>query len=138
MVLVTSLFEGLADDTVTSIGCLSQAIPTAVILYDLIPLIHRSPYLDDPSAAEWYENKIGHLRRADLLLAISDSSRQEGMRCLGFPETQVVNISTAADAHFRKQSIDSERQAAVFQRYGFERPFVMYTGASIIARTSKA
>ncbi|WP_349616753.1 glycosyltransferase [Azotobacter salinestris] len=128
VVVVTSLFEGLGDNAVTSIGCLNQTIPTAVILYDLIPLIHRSPYLDDPSAAEWYENKIGHLRRADLLLAISDSSRQEGMRCLGFPETQVVNISTAADAHFRKQSIDSERQAAVFQRYGFERPFVMYTG----------
>ncbi|MBB3102473.1 glycosyltransferase [Azomonas macrocytogenes] len=128
VVLVTSLFEGLGDDAVSSIGSLNQTIPTAVILYDLIPLIHRSPYLDNPSVAEWYENKIGHLRRADLLLAISESSRQEGIRYLGFSEAQVVNISTAADAHFHKQPITSERQASVLQRYGFEQPFVMYTG----------
>lgn len=128
VILLTSLFEGLGDDAVTSIGCLSQTIPTAVILYDLIPLINRTPYLDNPSVAEWYESKIGHLRRADLLLAISESSRQEGIQYLGFPEGQVVNISTAADAHFYKQPIDPERQAAVLRRYGFERSFVMYTG----------
>ncbi|SEI53248.1 Glycosyltransferase involved in cell wall bisynthesis [Azotobacter beijerinckii] len=128
VILLTSLFEGLGDDAVTSIGCLSQEIPTAVVLYDLIPLINRTPYLDNPSVAEWYESKIGHLRHADLLLAISESSRQEGIRYLGFPEDQVVNISTAADAHFYKQPIDPEQQAAVLRRYGFERSFVMYTG----------
>jgi glycosyltransferase involved in cell wall biosynthesis len=128
VVLVTSLFEGFLDDAVTSIGSLCQSIPTAVILYDLIPLINRSPYLDDPSVAKWYERKIGHLRRADLLLAISESSRQEGIQCLGFSEEQIVNISTAADKRFYKQSITPERQAAVLRRYGLERSFVMYTG----------
>lgn len=128
VVLVTSLFEGFVDDAVTSIGSLCQSIPTAVILYDLIPLINRSPYLDDPSVAKWYESKIGHLRRADLLLAISESSRQEGIQCLGFSEEQIVNISTAADKHFCKKSITTELEAAVLHRYGLERPFVMYTG----------
>lgn len=128
VVLVTSLFEGFVDDAVTSIGSLCQSIPTAVILYDLIPLMNRSPYLDDPSVAKWYESKIGHLRRADLLLAISESSRQEGIQCLGFSEEQIVNISTAADKHFCKQSITPERKAAVLRRYSLERPFVMYTG----------
>lgn len=128
VVIVSSLFEGLVDDAVTSIGGLSQTVPTAVILYDLIPLINRSPYLDNPLVAEWYEGKLGQLRRADLLLAISESSRQEGIRYLGFPEGQVVNISTAADKHFHKQSIDLERQAALLRKYGLEQPFVMYTG----------
>lgn len=128
VVLVTSLFEGFGDDAVTSIGSLSQTIPTAVILYDLIPLINRTPYLDNPSVAEWYESKIGHLRRAELLLAISNSSRQEGIQYLGFPEERVINISTAADAHFYRKSINPEQQAVVLRRYGIEHSFVMYTG----------
>lgn len=72
VVLVTSLFEGLSDDAVTSIGMLARTVPTAVILYDLIPLIQRDHYLANPIVEGWYENKLDHLRRADLLLAISE------------------------------------------------------------------
>lgn len=128
IVLVTSLFEGLGDDAVTSVGRLSANVPTAVILYDLIPLIRRHPYLDNPVVEAWYENKIGHLRRADLLLAISASSRQEGIDHLNFPPSACVEISTAADAHFQPESLAPERAASVRQRYGLTRPFVMYTG----------
>lgn len=128
IVLVSSLFEGLSDDAVTSIGMLSLTIPTAVILYDLIPLIQRRPYLENPVVEVWYENKLDHLRRANLLLAISESSRQEGIQYLGFPDEACVNISTAADQHFQPQQIDCEKEQEVRRRYGLNRPFVMYTG----------
>ncbi len=128
LVLVSSLFEGLGDDAITSIGSLSSAFPTAVILYDLIPLIHPHPFLDNPVIKRWYENKIGHLRRAGLLLAISESSRQEAVRHLDFPDTDVVNISTAAEPHFKPMQISAEREAEIRSRYGLNRPFVMYTG----------
>jgi glycosyltransferase involved in cell wall biosynthesis len=128
MVLVTSLFEGLGDDAVTSIGALSRDVPTAVIHYDLIPLIYRNPYLVSPPVEAWYENKLDHLRRAHLLLAISESSRQEVIRCLGLSEETVVNISTAAHSHFGPELIDDGREQQVLQRYGIEKPFVMYTG----------
>ena len=128
VVLVTSLFEGLSDDAVSSVGLLSRTVPTAVILYDLIPLIQRHHYLQNPVVEAWYENKLDHLRRADILLAISESSRQEGIRYLGFSETDCVRISTAADAHFRPTTIDAEEEEAIRKRYGLARPFVMYTG----------
>jgi len=128
VVLVSSLFEGLGDDAVTSVAMLSANFPTAVVLYDLIPFIRRQPYLDNPVVEAWYENKIGHLRRADLLLAISASSRQEGIDHLGFPAAACVEISTAADGHFRPETIDPERASTIRQRYGLVRPFVMYTG----------
>lgn len=128
IVLVSSLFEGLVDDAVTSIGKLSCTVPTAVILYDLIPLIQRQPYLENPVVEAWYENKLDHLRRADLLLAISESSRQEGIRYLGFPAETCVNISTAVDPQFKPQQIDRGREQEVRQRYGLDLPFVMYTG----------
>lgn len=128
VVLVTSLFEGLSDDAVTSVGMLARTVPTAVILYDLIPLIQRHHYLANPVVEQWYENKLDHLRRADLLLAISESSRQEGMRHLGFPDTACVTVSTAADAHFRPLAVSAARAAEIRTRYGLRRPFVMYTG----------
>jgi len=128
MVFVTSLFEGLGDDAVTSIGLMGNNIPTAVILYDLIPLIHHQPYLENPVVESWYENKLDHMRRGNLFLAISESSRQEGIDYLGFSEDISVNISTAADSHFKPQSISENRELEIRNKYGLKDSYVMYTG----------
>lgn len=128
VVLVTSIFEGLVDDGVTSVGRLSQTVPTAAILYDLIPLINRDQYLSNPLVEEWYENKLNCLRRADLLLSISESTRQEGIQHLGFPSEQIVNLSTAADPQFVVRKIDATAESKLRSHYGLERDYVMYTG----------
>jgi glycosyltransferase involved in cell wall biosynthesis len=128
VIYVTSLFEGYVDDAVTSIGLLSAEFPTAVTLFDLIPYIYPDPYLENPGVAAWYHEKIASLRRADLCLAISDSSRLEGIDQLGLPEQWVVNVSTDADTYFRHISISSEQEAAVRSRHALTRPFIMYTG----------
>lgn len=128
MVLVSSLFEGFADDVVTSIGRFSDEIPTAVILYDLIPYIHRALYLKDPSHERWYFEKLSYLRQADLLLSISESSRQESIRYLGADERSVINISAAAGAQFSPRNISAARRCELNERYGLKRQVVMYTG----------
>ncbi|MBY0582057.1 MAG: glycosyltransferase [Sphingomonas sp.] len=128
IVLVSSLFEGLIDDAVTSIGALSSKVPTAAILYDLIPLIHRNIYLQNTVAERWYENKLDHLRRANLLLSISASSEQEGIDYLGFDPRQVSNILTAAEGHFTPGDVSAEVQRRLAGQYGLNKPFVMYTG----------
>lgn len=128
IVYITSLFEGMGDDAVTSIGQFTTTIPTAVTLYDLIPLINRKPYLDNPVIESWYENKLDQLRRADLLLAISESSRQEGITYLGFPQDRSINVGTAADPQFQPVDISSNTERSVRERYGLLQPFVMYTG----------
>lgn len=69
-VIVTSLFEGLVDDAVTSVGRLVN-LRTAVLLYDLIPWIYPDVYLTNHILQNWYIEKLDHLRRADLLLSIS-------------------------------------------------------------------
>ncbi len=128
VVLISSLFEGLGDDAVTSIGEFTSVIPTAVILYDLIPLMNRSPYLDNPVVAQWYESKINYLRRANLLLSISESAGKEGVEYLGFPSSKVVNISTAADPQFYQKIIPASQKIELMARYGLVGEFVMYTG----------
>ncbi len=124
---VTSLFEGLSDDALSSVAKFSS-VPVAVTLYDLIPLILRKPYLENPVTEHWYLEKIDHLRRASLWLAISESARQEGMQYLNLPDCSVFNISTAADSHFRHFPISAIDQKQLFEKFKLEKPFVMYTG----------
>ncbi|KTT04399.1 glycosyl transferase family 1 [Pseudomonas oryzihabitans] len=128
VVLVLSLFEGLVDDAVTSIGLLDRSIPTVAVLYDLIPLINRSVYLENPKVERWYESKLNHLRRATRVLSISDSSRREALDFLGLPPDSVVNIATAADAGFVPQYLADDVRAPLLERYGLTREFLLYTG----------
>ena len=126
-VLVTSLFEGFTDDVAISLGR-HTSLRTAVILYDLIPLIHRGTYLQNPAMERWYLEKIDHLRRADLLLSISESSGKEAVQHLGWGATAVVPIGTDCDTRFRPIQLTEDHWAHLSRTYGIKRPFVMYTG----------
>ena len=128
IVLVSSLFEGFIDDAVSSIKLIQSDIIVSVILYDLIPLIQCDRYLENPLMKEWYLDKVEHLRRADLWLAISDSSRKEGVEHLHLPPEQCINISTDADKCFSKLSISAEAEQDLRQKYRLDRNFLMYTG----------
>ncbi len=125
---IASLFEGLADDGVCSIGNLYNDIQTSVTVYDLIPLINRREYLTDPLVLRWYMDRIDHLRRANAFLAISDSARQEAIDHLGVSSAAAVNIGTAADAHFKVIRTSQEEEIAIRKDFGLTKPFVMYTG----------
>lgn len=129
IVLVTSLFQGLGDNSTISIGCHRQDLLTAVICYDLIPLIYSDHYLTEPAMRVWYHERLDHLRRADLILAISESSRLESVNYIGIENSQTVNISSAIDNDFfRPTSLGSEEETQIRSRYGLTRPFMMYTG----------
>lgn len=127
-IIITSIFEGLGDDIVSSIGQLTSNIPTAAVLYDLIPLIHRDIYLKNPVVLPWYEKNISQIRNATSLLAISESSRQEAIKYLGFTDIESVNISCAAEDHFKLIEDNSDLKGYLSWKYGLSKSFVMYTG----------
>ena len=124
---ISSLFEGLSDDAVTSIAGFAP-MPTATTLYDLIPLIHAGSYLANPAVLAWYRSKLQFLRRADMWFAISESSRQEGIGLLGLPPDRCINVSTAASEHFRNRTVTEARERELRTQYGLGKKFVMYTG----------
>ena len=128
VIYITSLFEGLGDDAILSIGKYSRHVPTAVTLFDLIPHIYRETYLSSPVVAGWYDEKLGFLHKADMCLAISESSRSEGIKYLAFPEDRIVNVSTAAESHFQPVEFGSDALQKILVPYGIIRPFLMYTG----------
>lgn len=131
IVHITSLIEGFGDDAVHSINLSAMHVPTAVTFYDLIPLIQSDVYLTpNPSFETLYREKIEHLSKADLYLAISDSSRLEALQYLHVPAERAVNIAAAADACFKKIQIPDHNQSVLRKKFGLTRPFLMYSGAT--------
>jgi glycosyltransferase involved in cell wall biosynthesis len=128
---LTSLFEGYADNSVTSVHKVYTKARISVMLYDLIPFLSPEKYLDlNPGFRSHYMSKIKYLISADLVLSISDFSRQECLENLKISADKVVNISTAVEPFFRKldQSIDHVNE--IKTRFGISKKFVLYTGGA--------
>jgi len=128
VVHVASLFEGLSDDSVTSVLHGEGGFDTAVTLYDLIPLLRKERYLSDPNVARWYYRKLQSLKNAELLLAISGHARDEAIGVLDLAPDRVVNISSAVDDIFRPRALAASARTDLLARYGLQREYIMYTG----------
>jgi glycosyltransferase involved in cell wall biosynthesis len=128
---ITSLFEGFDDNSVNSIGLSTDALPTAVTFYDLIPLLQSEVYLTPhPVFSKFYQEKLSFLKQADIYLAISESARQESIDFLDATPEQAVNIGAAVDDHFKPVKISEDQESAVRKRFGLNRRFLMYSGAT--------
>ncbi len=126
---ITSLFEGLQEDIVTSIGTIFPAARTAVTLYDLIPLVHKDRYLADERAFDHYTRKLSQLTKAGLLLAISDYSRSEALNLLDYSAEKIINISSAADKKFKPLKLSNEDAQEVRKHFSIRDKFLMYTAS---------
>ena len=85
IVHISSLFEGFGDNTVTSVGRFDQDTPVSISFYDLIPFLNPKDYLEvDRFYATYYLRKLEYLKKASLLLSISEFSRSEGLEHLDF------------------------------------------------------
>lgn len=125
-VYTTSLMEGMS--TTASIGLLHSGYRDAVTLYDLIPLRQPEDYLTHQPFRDFYLHRLEYLKKADVLFAISEYSRQEGIDNLHIPSEKVVTILGAADEMFTPVQLSLEQSTAIKVRYGIEKPFVMYSG----------
>jgi glycosyltransferase involved in cell wall biosynthesis len=79
--LVLSAFER-DDETVLAMGVRSTGLPTATMLYDLIPALAPETYLMGPEASSYWR-RYGQLATSDALLAISEHSASQARRAFG-------------------------------------------------------
>jgi glycosyltransferase involved in cell wall biosynthesis len=124
-----SAFDGFGDNTVIGGSSWDQVGPArAFTVYDLIA--HEDPdfYLADPNRRSWYFRRVKTLEKADLLLTISEHTRQVVLRRLRIKPERVVNIGTDTDPLFRKKEISPTRKQELLRRYGLSRPFLMHVG----------
>jgi len=127
---ISSLFEGYGDDAVTDISTTAENAPTSASFYDLIPLINREKYLDgNPRYRDHYLRKLDHLKKCNLLLAISASALKE-IDLLNAPSIQRVNVSTATEPHFRKQRVSPAEAKKLTGKFSITRRFLLCTGGA--------
>ncbi len=96
------------------------------ILYDLIPLIFPKQCLFDPVYKADYERSIEFIKRMDLLLAISQATKDDAVKKLGIPEEKIVVIHAGIDREFGKLSMVNLK--ALKSKYGIENPFILFAG----------
>src|SRR4051812_28999031 len=97
IVYLSSLFEGVHDNAVTSIGLMHAPHLTAVTHHDLIPLYDEQLYLGAQFMRDFFYRRLQSLKRADLLLAVSEAARREAMEMLHIPEHRIKIARNAVD-----------------------------------------
>ncbi len=96
---------------------------TAAIAYDFIPAVFPDLYLRDRHVRRFQQEQMKATASADLLLAISESTRADAIRLLGVRPENIVNISGAADANFAPVPASPD-DATRLRGMGIEKPFV--------------
>lgn len=128
VLIISSLLDSPGDNTIVSVSKLAP-VYTVAMLYDLIPLLYKSEYLVDPTTQDWYYERLWQFKKADFWFAISESSRNDGIAQLGLPAAQVHNISAALGEDIVAVDLNAEQAAALKQKFGITRPFLLYSGA---------
>lgn len=125
--LIGTAIEGFADNTCLSLRDRNASYVKSAILYDLIPFYAPDLYLGNPETKAWYADRLDQVESADLLLAISESSRLEAVESLRNPADSCVSISTAIDGVIF--SPNGPRNGEILKKLGISKPFVMHASA---------
>ncbi|RFB78394.1 glycosyltransferase family 4 protein [Methylovirgula sp. 4M-Z18] len=131
IVHVGNLFDGVVDNMTCSIGKRIR-IPTAVTFHDAIPLIQPNVYLKpNPTYESFYRARLEQLRRADLVLAVSESARREAIDYAGVSAERAISISSACDPMFAPAVVVESAKTALWHKLGLSGSgFVMYSGGA--------
>ena len=130
---VSHAFEGLGQRVaLPTRAAMAPGQILSTTLYDLIPLVFPEHYFQDETFRLWYRQRLAWMRDADLLLAISEASRQDAITRMGVEPWRVVTIGGGISDHFKpfkgsaaKREKDKKLLA---RRYGLKLRFAVYTG----------
>lgn len=126
IIFISNLFEGSMSKSVVPKTMNIKGKIVVATLYDLIPLIFSKTYLNDKNKKNFYFQYLNNLRGCDLLLAISESTRQDAIKYLNINPNKVINISGAVSNKFKRKKIYNKSE--ILKKYKIKHPFVMYTG----------
>jgi glycosyltransferase involved in cell wall biosynthesis len=128
---IMSPFEPEVElETMWPVWARDARIATVVTLYDLIPLVFADLYLRDPRVRVEYETRLGLIRRADRVLAISQATADDAVERLGVLADRVHVIDAGATDTFARMFASSEAALAhLGRRLRMIRPgFILYVG----------
>jgi glycosyltransferase involved in cell wall biosynthesis len=108
-----------------------DTVSTVVTLYDLIPLIFRERYLDpSPVIASSYRARLGLIRSADQVLAISQCTANDAIEHLGVAEDHVTVIDCGVSASLASQCTSRREAEGILSEGvpGLRSGFLLYVG----------
>lgn len=98
-------------------------------LYDLIPLVFSDHYFQNAAFRDWYRDRVNYLRSFDLLLSISESTRQDAIERLGIPGDRIVTINGGISDFFKPVEDREGWKEALRRKFDIQTSrFVLYTG----------
>ena len=104
-----------------------RAYRAVITVHDLAPLRWPEHYLRMPHARFGHAWQYALARRADAVIAVSESTKRDVIERLGVPDSRVTVIPEAVDMTFAPPSRESAL-ALVRVRFGIDAPFVLYVG----------
>ena len=103
-----------------------KEVYTVGILYDLIPMIFPEQCLFDPVYKDNYEKSIEFIKNLDLLLAISESAKNDAVRLLGIDEEKIVVVHAVINQEFKKlEKIEFKK---IKEKFNIKKPFILFAG----------
>ncbi|OUV02327.1 MAG: hypothetical protein CBC42_05925 [Betaproteobacteria bacterium TMED82] len=99
VVLLTSFFEAPESGVVIDLQTNSKHL-NAIVLYDLIPLLHQDIYLTNSKEKAWYLHKVKKIKEADLIMAISKYTESCTKRELLISADRLAFIGGGVDQKF--------------------------------------
>ncbi|QEF95972.1 glycosyltransferase (plasmid) [Formicincola oecophyllae] len=124
-----SLFEGYVDDAVTSIGLFDTNFLTAVTLHDLIPIVDPKRYLSELRPRRHWLRRAQFLKRADLLLSVSEYSKREAIQWLGISPEKIAVMMAGATENFVPASSHTIEHEILRRKFNLRKKFILHVGA---------
>ena len=114
------LFHGIDHNMTPFLSCRS-----IVTVHDLIPLVLRGPYLG-PKSWLWMKAHRAACRKADRVIAVSDSTRDDVERLWNIPADRIEVVAEGVSSDYVPVS-GAELEDAL-ARYGISQPYFLYIG----------
>ncbi|MFQ5480696.1 MAG: glycosyltransferase family 4 protein, partial [Thermodesulfobacteriota bacterium] len=126
---LSHVFEGFSE----RVGLFDPLLATgaqvvSATLYDFIPLLFQEHYFQNPLFRRWYHSRLAWLRKADLLLAISESTRQDAIGLLGIEPWRIVTIHGGIGEHFQPPKDKKQARRRLLKAFPLREKMVLYTG----------
>jgi glycosyltransferase involved in cell wall biosynthesis len=131
IIFSTNLQEGLLDTACTSVKILPTESLICSTLHDVVPLIYPDKFLSNGKVREWYQEKIDFLRKSDIVLTDSLSSKSEISELLKIPieKIHVIYLGINQDK-FKPRSIGNDDKKELLSCMNISDHFAMYVGGT--------
>lgn len=105
-----------------------EKFPYVVTVHDLTPLVFPQNFPPGLKGKIKWKIQKRNLGKARRIITDSNSSKNDIVKLLNFPEDKVDVVYLASDEKFKKIKISQEKKAEISKKYQLPEKFILYVG----------